>query len=330
MEIFERAGIASAFAAAANRIDGIRLVTPRRSVLVTFDHLRTEFKYVSILPQWRTQTILEQRVRELDGEVRYGCTLTALQQQSDGVVATIETPGRQRIVQARYAIGCDGVYSAVRNFAGIAFPGVAYPGTALLADVPVTTKLPANEARVHVYDGGVLTMFPMDARLRRIVAISPGESLPECADAQWLQDRLERAGYEDCIVEPPLWSNAFRVHRRVATAMRAGNVLLAGDSAHTHSPVGGQGMNIGLHDAYSLAAKLARVLHGDAPETLLDTYEHERLPVARSVVRRTDMLTRALLHPHPALRLARETLAPALVRMPVVYRPVIRALSLTA
>jgi 4,5-epoxidase len=162
------------------------------------------------------------------------------------------------------------------------------------------------------------------------VVISPGESLPASADPQWLQDRLAYAGYANCTVEQLLWSNAFGVHRRVATALRAGNVFLAGDSAHTHSPVGGQGMNIGLHDAYNLATKLARVLHGDAPEALLDAYERERLPVARSVVRRTDMLTRALLHPHPALRLARETLAPALARMPIVYRPVIRALSLTA
>ena len=112
--------------------------------------------------------------------------------------------------------------------------------------------------------------------------------------------------------------------------MRRGNVLLAGDSVHTHSPVGGQGMNIGLHDAWNLADKLARVLSGEAPASLLDAYERERLRVARGVLRRTDVLTRALAHPNPLLRVTRERIAPVLAGVPAIYGPMIRRLSLTA
>jgi 2-polyprenyl-6-methoxyphenol hydroxylase-like FAD-dependent oxidoreductase len=89
-------------------------------------------------------------------------------------------------------------------------------------------------------------------------------------------------------------------------------------------------MNVGLRDAWNLAAKLAAVLSDEAPEGLLDLYERERLPVAKSVVRRTDLLTRALAHPHPLLRLTRERIAPRIARLPIVYGPVIRRLSLTA
>jgi 2-polyprenyl-6-methoxyphenol hydroxylase-like FAD-dependent oxidoreductase len=89
-------------------------------------------------------------------------------------------------------------------------------------------------------------------------------------------------------------------------------------------------MNIGLHDAWSLADKLARVLAGDAPEHVLDSYERERLAVARAVVRRTDVLTRALADPNPVLRITRERIAPAIAGLPVIYRPMIRRLSLTA
>jgi 4,5-epoxidase len=199
----------------------------------------------------------------------------------------------------------------------------------LLADTLVRTSVPLNEARVHMNASGVVTMFPMSESLRRIVVIAPRETLPEEADASWLQQRLHTAGY-DVEVEACVWSNTFRVHRRVASAMRCGSIFLAGDSAHTHSPVGGQGMNVGLHDAWNLAHKLAGVLSGEEQAAVLDDYERERLPVARSVVRRTHVLTRALAHPNVIARMARERIAPAIAGTPLVYRPLLKRLSLTA
>jgi 2-polyprenyl-6-methoxyphenol hydroxylase-like FAD-dependent oxidoreductase len=330
MELFERAGIAQQFRTAANRVDGVRFVTPRRSVYVPFDAIRSTYNYVSILPQWRTQALLEARLRELGGVVHYGHTLVSLTPAQTHADALLERAGGVCALRARYVIGCDGIGSTVREKAGIAFTGGSYPGAALLADAMVSTEIPVNEARVHVNARGVVTMFPMDERLRRIVAIAPQERLPEYGDPRWLQERLRDAGYHDARVDATVWSNGFRVHRCIASAMRRGNVLLAGDSVHTHSPVGGQGMNIGLHDAWSLADKLARVLAGDAPEHVLDSYERERLAVARAVVRRTDVLTRALADPNPVLRITRERIAPALAGLPVIYRPMIRRLSLTA
>jgi 2-polyprenyl-6-methoxyphenol hydroxylase-like FAD-dependent oxidoreductase len=330
MELFERSGIARAFEGAANRIDGVRFVTPRSSALVPFSAIASRYNYVSILPQWKTEEILRAHLRTYGADVCYSRELVDVELTGGGAIASIRMADGVQRLHARYVVGCDGVYSTVRERTAIPFTGGSYPGRALLADALLETSVPENEARVHAYAAGVVTMFPIDARLRRIVVIAPGEQLPDRADPRWLQERAQRAGYTGVRVEKVVWSNAFVVHRRIAAAMRRGNVLLAGDSVHTHSPVGGQGMNIGLHDACNLAAKLGAVLRGEEPEALLDAYERERLPVARAVLRRTDMLTRALLHPHPALRMAREMLAPALVRMPVVYTPVIRALALTA
>ena len=329
MERFERAGIAGRFCAAANRIDGVRFVTPRRNAAVPFGRIPSAYNYVSILPQWKTQDILAGRLRELGGEVRYAHTLTGIRWCGEDVVATISSPQGERTVRARYLAGCDGVHSAVREAAGIAFTGATYPGAALLADAQLFTDVPANEARVHVYGEAVVTMFPMSRTMRRIVVIAPGEVLPERADAAWLGERLRTAGYGAVEIDRVVWTNAFRVHRRIADRMRAGNVLLAGDSVHTHSPVGGQGMNVGLHDAWNLAEKLARVLQGESAG-LLDAYERERLAVAKRVLRNTDALTRALVHPNPLLRVTRERLAPRLAAMPAIYEPVIRSLALTA
>lgn len=330
MEMFELAGIAQSFANAANRIDGVRFVTPRRSAYVPFRNIPSAYNYVSILPQWKTQALLAARFTELGGDIRFGWALAHLHQRTDEVKVSLETPDGPRTVRARYVVGCDGVNSTVRDLTGIEFRGGSYPGTALLADMPVRTTVPANEARVHVNRHGVVTMFPMSAEFRRVVVIAPREILPQTAAREWMQERLQAAGYAGVEIGEPVWSNGFRVHRRIASAMRRGSIFLAGDSVHAHSPVGGQGMNVGLRDAWSLAEKLAAVLAREAPESLLDSYERERLAAAKAVLRRTHTLTRALAHPHPFLRIARESIAPAIAEFPAVYGPMIRRLSLTA
>lgn len=329
MEMFERAGIADRFRAAANRIDCVRFVTPRAQAMVAFGRIPSAYNYVSILPQWKTQEIFTHRLLELRGEVHFGHTLIALTPGAARTSARIAGPQGEVNVTARYVAGCDGVYSTVRDAAGIAFAGDTYPGAALLADVLMRTGVPSNEARVHVCDGAVVTMFPISAQLRRIVVIAPAEILPEGAEPEWLVERLRTARYGSVEIERVEWTNAFRVHRRIAEKMRAGNIILAGDSVHTHSPVGGQGMNIGLHDAWNLAGTLVRVLDGE-PDSMLDAYERERLAVAKRVLRNTDILTRALVHPNALLRAARERLAPRMAALPMIYEPVIRSLALMA
>lgn len=328
LEIFEMAGLGEPFRAAVNRIDGVRFVTPRASAYVAFSKLETAHPYVGILPQYETERILAQRVNELDGEIRYGHELIDLHDDGAGVHASVRSEGGVYSITARYAVGCDGVRSTVRERAAIAFEGDTYPDGALLADVSVHTSVPQNEARVHMDRHGIVTMFPMNERDRRIVVVSPNEALPQSATRAWLSHRIAGAGFDGtAITAEPSWSGAFRVHRRVARHMRRGNIFLAGDAAHTHSPVGGQGMNIGLHDAWNLGWKLAYALAGHATDEFLETYEAERLPVAHEVLRRTDVLTRALAHPHPMARMGRELFAPLIARIPLVNEPLIRELS---
>jgi 2-polyprenyl-6-methoxyphenol hydroxylase-like FAD-dependent oxidoreductase len=328
LEIFEIAGVGGAFSAAVNRIDGVRFVTPRASTYVAFSSLETTHPYVGIVPQYHTEAILAAHFKNAGGEIRYGHELIDLRDEPQRARATIASSDGTYEIAVRYIVGCDGVRSTVRQCAGIAFEGDTYPDGALLADVEVRTSIAQNEARVHIDRRGIVTMFPMSDRLRRVVVIAPTETLPQEAARAWLQQRMQRAHFNGTeISSDPLWSNYFRVHHRVARHMRRGNVFLAGDAAHTHSPVGGQGMNIGLHDAWNLGWKLAHVLAGEASESLLDTYEPERLPVAGEVVRRTDVLTKALAHPNPIARFGRELLAPLVARIPLVNAPLVRELS---
>lgn len=328
LEIFEIAGIAERFSAEINRIDGVRFVTPRASSYVSFSSLRSAHPYIGILPQYRTEAILASRVRELGGQIAYEHEVVDLQEESGMVRVQVRARDTMRELRARYVVGCDGVRSTVRQCAGIAFEGGTYPEGAVLADVHVDTAIALNEARVHLDRRSIVTMFPMNENIRRVVVISPGEELPQSASRVWLQQRLERARFDgSAITGEPVWSNRFQAHRRVARHMRRGNIFLAGDAAHTHSPVGGQGMNIGLHDAWNLGWKLSHVLSGESSQSLLDTYERERLPVAGEVVRRTDVLTKALAHPNPMARIARELFAPLVARIPLVNAPLVRELS---
>jgi 2-polyprenyl-6-methoxyphenol hydroxylase-like FAD-dependent oxidoreductase len=214
----------------------------------------------------------------------------------------------------------------VRQLARIPFRGRTYGEHAVLADVDIDTPVPVDEARVHIDRNGIVTLFPMNERLRRIVVISPHEPLTADISREWLQARIDRVGLSGTIAGDPRWSSVFGVHRRVAQRMRAGNVFLAGDAAHAHSPVGGQGMNVGFEDAWMLAEVLSGVLSGDAAQSSLDRYEALRLPAARAVVRHTDLLLRALAHPNRAIRVGRELLAPYIIRLPLIRDRVVREL----
>jgi 2-polyprenyl-6-methoxyphenol hydroxylase-like FAD-dependent oxidoreductase len=310
-----------------NRIDGVRFVTPRTNSYISFSGIPTHYAFVGILPQWKTEALLLDHLRELGGDVRYGHMVRELSADDAGVTATIDSPNGSYRLRAKYLAGCDGVYSTVRQAVGIEFDGASYEEGAVLADAAVETPVPRNEARVHVNRRGVVTLFPIDAQMRRIVVIMPREPLPDNVDKEWLQERVTSLGYADTSVGEPSWTSAFRVHHRVARRMRMGPVFLAGDSAHTQSPVGGQGMNVGLADAWNLSEKLVRVQTGNAPEGLLDAYERERLPIARRVVRRTNWLTRVLADPSALARFGRETVAPILIKMRPVHERIWRDLS---
>jgi 2-polyprenyl-6-methoxyphenol hydroxylase-like FAD-dependent oxidoreductase len=326
LQLFERAGICETFLAEVNRVHGVRFVTPRGAAYVGFANVRTRYPFVSILPQWKTEALLESSLRRLGGGVRYGHEFVSSRAHERGIRATVRTQRGTYTIAARYLAGCDGAHSAVREESAITFAGRSYKERSLLADAPVESVVPPDEARVHIDRNGMVTLFPMNAVLRRIVIAAPHEALPDRAGRDWLQERVDRAGLRGTIVGEPVWSSVFSVHRRVAQRMRRDCVFLAGDAAHAHSPVGGQGMNVGLEDAWTLAQTLSPVLRGQCSASTLDRYEAQRLPVARTVVRRTDLLLRALAHPNGAMRVGREFLAPYIIRIPVLRNRVVRKL----
>lgn len=268
---------------------------------------RTAYPGVMILPQDRTEALLFERLQETGlSEVRFGHRLVGFEQGPDGVRIQVSPPsGPPYALHADYLVGCDGAHSKVREGLGWHLEGKTYPSRFLLADV----QLPDARAelpwpRISPLPRGILAALKLQPALWRIIAtLAPDEEEAQAIAPQHIAHRVEAlfgpGPYEE------VWKSVFHIHCRTSPHFRLGRVLLAGDAAHLNSPVGGQGMNSGIHDAHNLAWKLARALGGGDAEALLASYETERRPaILRGVDRYTDMLTRAVLLPMPRSRSA--------------------------
>ncbi|MET9888498.1 FAD-dependent oxidoreductase [Streptomyces sp. NPDC006430] len=242
-----------------------------------------------LLPQWRTQKILLDRLRELGGDVVFGVELTDLTQDTESVTATVASAegGSAVTVRARYVVAADGGRSTVRRLTGIKMTGEQVdPVPMLVADVVIPTL---DRENWHI--------FPPVAGGTGFAALCP---LPHAQEFQFVAQSTAAGGEvtEEGVrtlvaalthipaeeVTEVRWASDFTVNAALADRFRDGRVFLAGDAAHIHSPAGGQGLNTSIQDAYNLGWKLAAILREGAPEALLDTYEEERLPNAAAML----------------------------------------------
>ncbi|MFE9690233.1 FAD-dependent monooxygenase [Micromonospora sp. NPDC005806] len=283
----------------------------------------TAYPYLLLLSQAETERILGGHLTAAGITIERGVELVGLDRVGDGAVAMLRRPdGRTERVPARYVVGCDGAHSTVRHLAGIGFEGAAYPQTFVLADLEAD-GVDVGAAHAFLSEQGMFLLFPLGHPATwRVLAMRPrtdqtAPDAPVTLDlVQALADRYTGATVR---LRDPVWMTTFRLHHRAATRYRSGPMFLAGDAAHIHSPAGGQGMNTGIQDAVNLGWKLARALQGHSDPLLLDSYEAERAPVGRMVLRFTDRAFTVATATNPLVRFARSRLAPAL--LPVVLAP---------
>jgi 2-polyprenyl-6-methoxyphenol hydroxylase-like FAD-dependent oxidoreductase len=249
------------------------------------------FPYILILPQDRTEAILGGDLQTHGVPVEWNTRLESFEQTPEGVRATLSKDGRPETANYRYLAGADGARSTVRKVLGVDFEGDTYEHRFFVADLRIDGDPVEGELNIFLSNRfKFVAMFPMRGERRfRLVGIFPDEHA-HLADPTFedLQPYLEEKTGDLMRFGDVRWFATYRVHHRVAEEFRRGDVFLLGDAAHVHSPVGGQGMNTGLQDAYNLAWKLALVLEGRADPSLLDTYHEERHPNAVALVNTTD------------------------------------------
>ena len=250
--------------------------------------LDTAHPYTLGIPQTTTERLLTEHATELGVEIRRGCELVGLSQDDHGVTVEL-ADGTQ--LRSRYLVGCDGGRSTVRKLLGVAFPGEPSRVETLLGEVEVAVSperlaaVVAEVRKTQVRFGAV----PLADGVYRVVVPAEGvaedRAVPPTLDE--LKEQLRVFAGTDFGVHSPRWLSRFGDATRLAERYRVGRVLLAGDAAHIHPPTGGQGLNLGIQDAFNLGWKLAAEVNGWAPEALLDSYHTERHPVAADVLENT-------------------------------------------
>ncbi len=297
--------------------EGSRTLMP-----VDFSRLPTEHPYTLMLSQADTERLLLERLNELGGDVIRPKTLSRIAQDADGVTATFDDG---ETIRASYVVGADGMHSTVREQAGIGFAGGEFAESFTLADVRLAGKAPSDEVILFYAKDGLNVLAPLPGGIWRIVAPTP--DAPQEPSAAFVQRLLDTRGFGpgQTVVTGLLWGTRFRIHHRVADSYRAGRILLAGDAAHVHSPAGGQGMNLGITDAISLAGALREVVRGGS-DAALDAYSASQRQRAQKVLTLTGRLTRVATLPRP-LRPIRNSGMRLAAQVPAVRRQLALQLS---
>ncbi|SHF68716.1 FAD-dependent monooxygenase [Streptoalloteichus hindustanus] len=246
-----------------------------------------------LVPQFRTEEILRQRLAELGVRVERSTELVDFTQDADGVAATLVAHGATETVRARYLVGADGGRSTVRKRLGIAFPGETDESTTMLFADARVDGVSRDHGRIWPAGDSMVSVVPLTGT-DLFVVTAPTPDNPDEPVGEHLQRQItEASGRDDIAVREVTWHTVWRANTRLAERFRVGRVFLAGDAGHVHPPTGGQGMNTGIQDGYNLGWKLAATLAG-AADVLLDSYEPERMAAARAAL---DIST-ALLEKH--------------------------------
>ncbi|MEU8465520.1 FAD-dependent monooxygenase [Streptomyces sp. NPDC029003] len=310
LEVLDQRGILERFLEAGE----LQPVGHFSGLYLEFDESESRHPYPLMILQSTIERLLEERAAELGVRVRRSAEVCGIDQDGTGVSVGLNTgrPGAETL-RARYLVGCDGGRSAVRKLAGIDFPGTPATMTALIGDVELP-ELTEDYVWVRRCAGGDFSAIAFEPGWFRVITSEYDRVVDrdEPTTFEQLRESLVRLAGTDYGMHSPRWVSRFNDAARQAARYRQGRVLLAGDAAHIHFPAGGQGLNMGVQDAFNLGWKLASVVRGRAPESLLDSYHAERHPVGARVLHNTRAQS-ALARPGPQADALREVFGSLMV-----------------
>ncbi|MCU1263968.1 MAG: Pentachlorophenol monooxygenase [Acidobacteria bacterium] len=276
------------------------------------------FPFMLVLEQSENERLLYQYLVAHGRKVFWQTELESLSQDAAGVTANVKNnEGESQTIAGKYLVGCDGPRSPVRRTLGLSFEGSTFERLFYVADVRIDWKFSQDALHVCLSRNAVVAFFPMPGQQRwRIVGAFPEGHDKE--EGEVLYEEIEARIKEEAELELDItrvdWFSTYKVHVRHVENFSSGRCFLAGDSAHIHTPAGGQGMNTGIQDAYNLAWKLALVLKGAAADRILDTYNEERLPNAKRLLQTTDRMFNLAAGTDWLLNVIRTTVFPPMAK----------------
>ncbi|BBY23640.1 FAD-dependent oxidoreductase [Mycobacterium stomatepiae] len=325
LEVLDARGVAEDLLARSHRAPGVTIFGGAR---IDLTHLDSPYQFAMITPQTNVDRALAEYAAAGGADIRRGVEVIGLNQDPDGVTVIVRRHGDEAGMhtrwRAKYLIGADGAHSAVREFVGADFPGRTILSSIVLADVKVAHGPAGRGLTLGNTRNEFAFLAPYDDRdangsWYRAMVWDRNNQQPDHVPVE--QDEIGSILARAIDPDPGLlevgWKSRFHCDERQVTQYRHGRVFLAGDAAHVHSPMGGQGMNTGIQDAANLAWKIDAVLAG-ADDAVLDTYHDERHPIGKRVLLQSGLMARGIRLRQPVARAMRNLLAPGLLRIPRV------------
>jgi 2-polyprenyl-6-methoxyphenol hydroxylase-like FAD-dependent oxidoreductase len=294
LEIYEQLGLSATALQQGEVLDKVQFIINGKKMqelaLGNIGEGMSAYPYLLVLEQNKNEQLLYGYIRSQGNDVLWRTEMLSLQQNEMNCQVEVRSGEKIFTIEAEWVIAADGGSSSVRHYLNIPFEGTTYPHIFYVADSELDWPWGHHSLSLCLSRKSFMGLFPMQGKDRyRVIGIMPEEHqehVPEHFE-QIVPSIIQKTKTSFKVLDAN-WFSAYKVHHRCIRHFRSGRVFFAGDAAHIHSPVGGQGMNTGLQDAYNLAWKISYVVKGLAGEALLNSYEEERLPFARQLVATTD------------------------------------------
>ena len=328
VELIDRMGCGSTFLASGCRTSNVTVVAGSKRIgSIALDGLETPHPYALMIPQSETERLLEQHLDSLGVRIERSVELVKFTETNNQVAASLRLEdGSEESTVSSWLIGCDGAHSTVRHQLGLTFSGRTLKSSWILADVGLRGDSVPGGFEIGWHSDGALAIFLVSPDRYRIIA-NAGTSRDGATRSdptlEEVQALLDRRGPGGIVAHDPTWLSSYVINERIVDRYRSGRCFLAGDSAHIHSPAGGQGMNTGIQDACNLAWKLALICRGVCePEPLLGSYNTERRAVGKRVVSDTGKITALAVLRGAIPQAVRNRVAPLVFNLPPVVKKI--------
>jgi 2-polyprenyl-6-methoxyphenol hydroxylase-like FAD-dependent oxidoreductase len=318
LEIYRQLGIADAVINGGKPADGLIFnYDGHQQAKLLFDNFGqdiTPFPYVHIYQQSKNERALLTYLTQHSCPVYWNTTLISLQQGTGVVNVTLNNQEQEYNLLCNWLVGADGAHSTVRRLLQIPFLGDTYPSQFFLADVVLNESI--NLMDMHLTSKAFAAFFPMPEKNTCRIVGNLSNRLTSQKDLKFedVLPSLQEKVRKPLSILQCTWFTTYHLHHRMAEKFSQGRCFLIGDAAHIHSPVGGQGMNTGLQDAYNLAWKLAGVINNRLEPGVLNTYAAERMPVAKDLLKTTDRAFKIIMSRSLSARLIKKWVMPVILK----------------
>ncbi len=333
LELFEELNLSDMFIAAGRIIKEANIFADHKQLAhVDLTTIPSKYNMVLSIEQSHTEEILIEKLKKYGKQIHWNNELIEIKINGKSNQVKI-LDGNQNIheLEFDYVCSCEGAHSVIRKQAGINFSGASYNQGFLLADVLVDTPLQAKSVYGFLSETSIFATIPLKQENYWRIITTTGNDYSGDLSKATIEDLIrvtKDSKPKNFNIQQSTWVSYFRVHHRIVDRYREGNVFLLGDAAHIHSPIGGQGMNAGMHDAFNFASKLTAVILNNMETSFLDSYEQERKKIGQQIVNGTDLATRIIIGRNLWSHKLQKLIAPMAFANPAIRKRLVKNLAM--